>query len=84
MQASVLSDKSGGGGGDGEEEGKGISRRGEGEVFAELWRGGAGQGGVGRGWDEGGGRAWGRAVVHGISQGEVGVLDLSDSDLGTW
>ena len=54
MQASVLSDKSGGGGGDGEEEGKGISRRGEGEVFAELWRGGAGQGGVGRGKAEAG------------------------------
>ena len=69
VQASVSSDKSGGGG-DGEGEGRGITGGSEEEVIAELWRGGAGQGGVGRGRAEAGVRAQGRAAVIGISQGE--------------
>jgi len=39
-------------------------------VFAELWRGGADEGGVGRGRAEDGVRAQGRAAVIGTSQGE--------------
>jgi hypothetical protein len=50
-------------------------------VFAELWRGGAGQGGVGRGRAEGGVRPRGRAAVIGTSQGED---DLSWREVQEW
>ena len=86
VQASVSSDKSGGGG-DGEGEGRGITGGSEEEVFAELWRGGAGQGGVGRGRAEAGVRAQGRAAVIGISQGEGERSmrnDLSGREVQEW
>ena len=70
-----------GGGGDGEGEGRGSIGGSEEEVFAELWRGGAGQGGVGRGRAEGGVRPRGRAAVIGTSQGED---DLSWREVQEW
>ena len=53
-------------------------------MFAELWRGGAGQGGVGRGRAEAGVRAQGRAAVIGISQGESMRNDLSGREVQEW
>jgi hypothetical protein len=66
---------------------RGSSRGSGEEVFAELWRGGAGQGGVGRGRAEAGVRAQGRAAVIGISQGEGERSmrnDLSGREVQEW